>query len=163
NGGSGGGYGGGNGFSRRNRGGDTGSGDTGSAGGSTGGSTTVTSLDLFSLPTWTERLKKLDAAKAQLPADQDDRTRKDIAGKPAAKASTPQPVKAARLTTPTPAPAAPVKPASQTAAPAPPPAPEDPVKNIALMGVVHQGETPEAWLVDVTSNDRQTAGRGQSA
>lgn len=40
---------------------------------------------------------------------------------------------------------------------------EDPVKNIALMGVTFSGGKDVAWLVDLSSRERELAGEGQSA
>lgn len=44
-----------------------------------------------------------------------------------------------------------------------PVAPADPVKNIALMGVTHQGEAGQAWLVDLESHTREVVGEGEEA
>lgn len=51
---------------------------------------------------------------------------------------------------------------------APKPAEEKPtpaaaVKQIALMGVTQQGEAPTAWLIDISTHERETAAPGESA
>jgi hypothetical protein len=57
------------------------------------------------------------------------------------------------------APSAPGKsPAPSTVLP-----PSDPVKNLALMGITRQGDSDLAWLVDVTNQDREAVGKGQTA
>jgi hypothetical protein len=43
------------------------------------------------------------------------------------------------------------------------PAPEAAIKQIALMGVTQQGESPTAWLVDISTQERETAAPGESA
>lgn len=48
-------------------------------------------------------------------------------------------------------------------APAPPAAPEDPVKNLALMGVTHESNTDRAWLVDLASKEKEAVAVGDSA
>lgn len=40
---------------------------------------------------------------------------------------------------------------------------ESPVKNLALMGVTQRGAEEEAWLVDISSRERQTVGEGDEA
>lgn len=72
-------------------------------------------------------------------------------------------------------PAPPRRPATHAAAPSKPkvanapevvevkPTPEAAVKQIALMGVTQQGEAPTAWLVDIGTQERETAVAGESA
>lgn len=73
----------------------------------------------------------------------------------AAPSQPPRPVKPVS-TTPKPATEAP-KPAETK------PTPEAAVKQIALMGVTQQGEAPTAWLVDISTHERETVGAGESA
>lgn len=48
--------------------------------------------------------------------------------------------------------------------PAPaPPAPEDPVKNLALFGLTREGETDQAWLVDLSNQEREVVPVGGTA
>lgn len=47
------------------------------------------------------------------------------------------------------------------AAPTPPPAREDPVKNLALMGITHEGGADRAWLVELSSLKKETGAAGE--
>jgi hypothetical protein len=59
-----------------------------------------------------------------------------------------------------PAPTAPSTPSGPRPAPV---APDDPVKNVALSGVTHANNADQAWLVNLTSRDREAAAVGESA
>lgn len=63
---------------------------------------------------------------------------------------------------PRPAPT-PAKPAEKPEVATPAPAPESPVKNIALVGVTHADERDTAWLVDTSSNERESVAEGGQA
>lgn len=43
------------------------------------------------------------------------------------------------------------------------PAPEAAIKQIALTGVTQQGDAPTAWLMDISTHERETAAPGESA
>src|SRR5687768_10491745 len=88
-----------------------------------------------------------------------------VAPAPGAAASTANPQAApAKPSTTAASPAKPAAPATPaTSTPALPAVREDPVKNIALMGVTRQGESDEAWLVDTSSQQRETAQAGGTA
>lgn len=84
----GGGFGGGRdrgGFGGRDR-GAGGGGDRGSGGGRDSSSSGFSTASIMSLPTWKERLKKLEEVKAQVPADQYDRLHKFMTARVAAEA-----------------------------------------------------------------------------
>lgn len=42
------------------------------------------------------------------------------------------------------------------------PAPLDPTRNLALYGITQVGDNHQAWLIDLTSREREPAGRGDS-
>lgn len=72
---------------RSSRGGNSGGSDRGSrGGGGNGGDTGFSTAQIFSLPTWAERLKKLDEVKAQIEPEKYDRLRKFMADKAAEEA-----------------------------------------------------------------------------